>query len=44
MTNNISFNELNYWYNRINEINGKNDTFLVVIGNKNDLYLKKKSS
>ena len=36
ITNNISFNELNYWYNQINEINGKNNIFIVVIENKND--------
>ncbi len=42
ITNNISFNELNYWYTQINEINGKNNTLLVVIGNKNDLFLKRK--
>ena len=42
ITNNTSFNELNYWYNQINELNGKNNTFLVVIANKNDLFLKRK--
>jgi len=42
ITNNISFNELNYWYNQINEINGKNNIFIVVIANKNDLFLKRK--
>ena len=37
VTNLYSFKKLNYWYKLACQINGKNNTFLSLIGNKNDL-------
>ena len=44
ITNKESYNALNYWYNKICDVNGKNHIFFAVISNKNDLYLKQQVS
>ena len=38
ITNQQSFDVLNEFYEQINEVNGKENVFFVIIGNKSDLY------
>ena len=37
ITNNKSFEELQYWYNQVKEFNLNSETIFAVVGNKNDL-------
>ena len=41
ITNQKTFNVLNEFYEQINDVNGKENVFFVVIGNKSDLYEEK---
>ena len=38
ITSDTSFNELNKFYEEVDEVNGKENVFFVVVGNKSDLY------
>ena len=41
ITNKETFDQLNEFYEQINEINGKGNIFFAVVGNKSDLYEKR---